>query len=281
MPILLFFTLASSLLFGQEAPFAGADIDRRAFMPRTLALSGNMTARINLNESMYYNPASSAHSRCTSIDGGVAWNKIPSIDGRSDTYFVNALDTEGGFFGGGFGYAKRSISSGASEWELKGLINKLLPGNRVALGVGVSYLSYNQLGQKDKNLNTDFGLLWLITQKSIIGATAYNLLGDKHGIETRSIALGFRQTIWDFFSFDLDFEHRLKKKTTFGGALELLYNNGLMITLSGKRNQYLQNSSWGMGLGYVGPKISFIYGTMNAITAPYSFAHSASVRVFF
>ena len=281
MPILLFFTLASSLLFAQEAPFAGADIDRRMFMPRTLALSGNMTARINLNESIYYNPASSAHSRCSSIDGGVAWNKIPSIDGRSDTYFANALDTEGGIFGGGLGYSKRSISSGASEWGLNGIINKLAFNNKLALGVGISYLSYDQLGQKYNNLNTNFGLLWLVTQKSIIGATAYNLLGDKHGIETRSIAFGFRQTIWDFFSFDLDFEHRFIKKTTFGGALELLYNNGFMITLSGKRNQYLKNSSWGMGLGYVGPKISLIYGTMNAISAPYSFAHSVSIRVFF
>lgn len=273
--------MLSGNLFGQEAPFANTDIDRRIFMPRTLALSGNMTARINLNESIYYNPASSAHSRCMSIDGGIAWNNIPSIDGRSDTYFVNALDTESGMFGGGVGYAKRSISSGGSEWEIKGVINKLMLANRLGLGIGISYLSYSQLGQKDRNFNTNFGLLWLLTPKSIFGATAYNLLGDSRGINTRSLAFGFRQTFWDFFSIDLDLEHRFRKKIMYGGALELLYNNGIMITLSGKRNQFLHNSYWGMGLGYVGPKISLIYGTMNAITAPYSFAHSFSLRVFF
>ncbi len=281
MHILLFLILTSKVLLAQEAPFAQTDIDRRVFMPRTLALSGNMTARVNLNESIYYNPASSAHSRCTSIDAGAAWNNIPSIDGRVDSYFANALDTEGGIFGGGLGYARRSITSGGSEWELRGIINKLLLSNKLALGIGISYLSYNHQGQKGNNVNTDFGLLWLLAPKSIIGVTAYNLLGDKHNLETRALAFGFRQTFWDFFSVDLDFEHRFKKKTTFGGALELLYRNGLMLTLSGKRNQNLKNTSWGMGLGYVGPKISFIYGTMNAITAPFSFAHSASLRVFF
>lgn len=278
MHILLFLilsALSSNLVFAQE------DIDRRMFMPRTLALSGNMTARINLNESIYYNPASSAHSRCTSIDGGIAWNRIPDMNGRVDTYFVNAIDTDGGLFGGGLGYAKRSITSGGSEWEFKGIINRLMFDNKLALGFGVSYLNYNHIVQKDSNFNLDFGLLWLVGPKSIIGATAYNLIGDSNNIKTRSLAFGFRHTMWDFFSVDLDFEHRFKKKTTFGGALELLYTNGLMITLSGKRNQNLKNEYWGMGLGYVGPKISLVYGTMNAITAPYSFFHSASLRVFF
>lgn len=281
MHILFFLILFFNLHNLNATQVADLDVDRRLFMPRTLALSGSMTSRINLNESIYFNPASSAHSRCFAVDGGVSWNKLPALDGRADTYFVNAIDTDSDLFGGGIGYAKRSFTSGGSEWELKGIINKLAFKNRLAIGIGVSYLSTTHLAEKNNNFNTDFGLLFLLAKKSLLGFTAYNLLGDKHNINNRSLAFGFRHTMWDFFSVDIDFEHRLKRKIMVSGALELLYNNGIMLTLSGKRNEYLKNSYWGMGLGYVGPKISIIYGTMNAITAPFSFAHSASIRIFF
>ena len=90
-----------------------------------------------------------------------------------------------------------------------------------------------------------------------------------------------RQTFWDFFAASASFEHRFSKKVNFSGALEMLYRNGIMVTVSGRRNQNIKTTFWGLGLGYVAPKISFLYGTMNAISYPYNFQHSFSVRIFF
>ena len=279
MFILSFLLILQPVIFAQVSPLSDVDIDRRMVMPRSLALSGNQTARIGLNESIYFNPASSAHSRCMSAEGGFMWNSGGINNGRIDSYYVSAIDTENELFGGGMGYSKRDLLPGGSEWELRGIINKLALSNKLGVGIGVSYLSYKHLDQESNNLNADAGLLWLLAPKSTLGVTAYNLFGDKNKINTRSIAFGFRQTMWDFFSIDIDFEHRFSKKITAGAALELVYKDGFMLTISGKRNQNLANSYWGLGLGYLGPKISFIYGTMNAITAPYSFAHSFSIRL--
>jgi hypothetical protein len=255
--------------------------DRRLFMPRSLAMCGAMESRININESLYFNPASSAHSRMFSADTGFTWQHDKEMSGRSDTYYVNAVDTENEMFGGGVGYYKRYVGGIGSEWDVRGMFNKLLVGNRLGLGVGIHYTKFNHRINPTSNLNADFGFIFLLTKKTLIGGTAYNLIGDNNNINTRSIDLGIRHTMWDFFSATFDFEHRFIKKTTFTGALELLYKNGIMITVSTQKNMNLGNIFWGLGLGYVGPKISLIYGTMNAATAPYSFTHSFSLRVFF
>ncbi len=258
------------------------DIDRRLFMPRTLGLSGNMGARINLNESLYINPASSAHSKCFSIDGGYGWNSTSFFDNRIDNFYINAIDTDSDFLGGGAGFYKRRVKGGeGTEWEVRGIINRTMLRNRMAMGIGFSYLSYNYYGKSDNNLNLDFGLMYLLLRKTIVGMTVYNLIGDKKDLRTRSIDFSIRQTFWDFFSTSLSLEHRFDKKINVTGAMELLYKNGMMVTISGRRSQHLKNNFWGLGLGYVAPKISFLYGTMNAMNYPYNFHHSFSIRMFF
>ncbi len=271
--LILILSLISSL--------SAQDFDRRIFMPRTLAMCGAMEARINVNESLYYNPASSAHSRIFSTDAGFTWQHNNLVPGRIDTYYVNAVDTDNAMFGGGLGYYKSNVGGLGSEWDLRGIFNKTLLESRMGLGIGVHYTKFNHGQNRTSNMNVDFGFIFLLTKKTLLGGTGYNLIGDTNGFNTRSIDLGIRHTMWDFFSATFDFEHRFSKKTTFTGALELLYKNGIMITLSGQKNMYLNNIYWGMGLGYVGPKLSVIYGTMNAATGPYSFAHSFSLRVFF
>jgi len=271
------FILILSLLSSLSAQ----SFDQRIFMPRTLAMCGAMDSRININESLYFNPASSAHSRMFSIDTGFTLQHNSLVPGRVDTLYANAVDTENEMFGGGVGYYRRNVGGLGNEWDVRGVFNKLLLKNRMGLGFGVHYTKFNHNVDKTSNMNVDFGAIFLLAQKTLLGGTAYNLIGDKNNINTRSIKLGIRHTMWDFFSATFDFEHKLSKKTTLTGALELLYKNGIMITMSGQRNVQLDNIYWGMGLGYVGPKLSLIYGTMNAATAPFSFMHSFSLRVFF
>ncbi|MCX6112210.1 MAG: hypothetical protein NTY22_02855 [Proteobacteria bacterium] len=279
--MLIFLFLISSL-FAQAQKPSDVDIDRRLFMPRSLGLCGSMVARINLNESIYFNPASAAHSKSFSTEIGYAWNYSSELSKRRmDTYYVNAIDTDTDLFGGGVGYYKKKTKGGAgSEWEARGSINKLIS-KRLAFGLGISHLSYTYFNQASTNFNVDLGLLYLLGQKTILGATAFNLLGDDNNVRTRSIDIGARQAFWDFFAISLDMEHRFDKKINISGALELLYRNGMMINISARREQYTQTNFWGLGLGYVAPKLSIIYGTMNAINYPFSFTHSFSVRVFF
>ena len=277
----IFLFLISSLFAQAQTP-SDIDIDRRLFMPRSLGLCGSMVARINLNESLYFNPASAAHSKSFSTEAGYAWNYSSQLsDRRMDTYYINAIDTDTDLFGGGAGYYKRKLKGGAGyEWEVRGSINKLIS-KRLAFGLGVSHLSYTYFNQKSTNFNLDLGLLYLLGQKTILGATAFNLLGDDSNVRNRSIDMGVRQTFWDFFAVTLDMEHRFYKKINVSGALELLYRNGMLVTISTRREQYTRTNFWGLGLGYVAPKISFIYGTMNAINYPFNFMHSFSLRVFF
>ncbi|MEI6079078.1 MAG: hypothetical protein WCQ53_00370 [bacterium] len=278
----IFLFLISSFFAQAQTP-ADLDIDRRIFMPRSLGLSGSMVSRINLNESLYFNPASSAHSRCFSTEAGYAWNYDSQLGkSRTDTYYVNAIDTNTDLFGGGVGFYKKKTRDGlGAEWEVRGIINKLIS-KRLAFGLGVSRLSYTYFNQASSNFNMDAGLLFLLAQKTMIGATAFNMLGDNtNNVRTRSIDIGARHTMWDFFSASFDFEHRFNKKVNFSGSLEMLYNNGILVTVSGRRNQNLHDTYWGVGLGYVAPKMSIIYGTMNAVSYPYNFMHSFSFRIFF
>ena len=271
---------SSTLLYAQNP--SDADFDRRIFMPRTLGLSGSMGARINLNESLYINPASSAHSRCFSVDGGYMWSKNSFFTNRMDNFYINAVDTDSEVMGGGAGFYKRRVKGGAgSEWEVRGMLNKVILGKRLGFGVSFSHLAHTYYNQSSSNFNLDVGLMYLLFQKTIIGTTFYNALGDDDDIRTRSVDFSVRQTFWDFFAASLSFEHRFNKKVYFSGGLEMLYRNGIMITVSGRRNQHLKTTSWGLGLGYVAPKVSFVYGTMNSVDYPYNFQHSFSVRVFF
>lgn len=257
-----------------QSIFANIDFDRRLLSPRTLALSGAMTSRIALNESLYYNPASSAFSKLYSIEGVYGFKSIEGVR-RIDNYNASIVDTTNKIVGAGFAFTKRS--GGNKEWDFRGNLNKLFFKNRVSFGVGVNYTNY-QVGD---NLNLDLGVLALILENTSVGATFYNIAGDKYDIKTRSIALGIRHSIYEMFSFAIDFEHKFKKKTNLTGSFEFLYKEGFMAALSFKTDNYIDTYYIGAGLGYIGPKVSIIYGTMNSINNIKDFIHSFSFRVFF
>jgi hypothetical protein len=254
------------------------DFDRRLISPRSLALGGAMTARISLNESLNYNPASSAHSKLYSIEASYGFRHKETINNRVDTYNISVIDTKNKTVGAGLSYSRRRSSKTFTEWDINGILNKTFFKNKAAFGLGIDYTSYNV----DSNFNLDFGGIVLLGESTIFGFTAYNLLDDDTSdINTRSIALGIRQKIGYFFAFSLDFEHKIKKKTNIIGAIEFLYKNGIMFAASFKRKEETNTNYWGAGIGYVGPKFSTIYGTMNSFNAPKDFIHSFMLRVYF
>lgn len=254
-----------------------SDFDRRLISPRTLALSGAMTARISLNESLNYNPASSAHSKLYSIEASYGFKNKETIPGRVDTYNISAIDTTNKTVGAGMSYTRRRFSSIGSEWSLSGLLNKTFFQNKAAFGLGIDYNNYIT----NSNFNLDFGGILLLGESTTLGFTGYNLLDDDNNINTRSIALGIKQKIGYFFAVSLDFEHRIKKKINVVGAMEFLYKNGIMFAASFKRKEETNTNYWGAGIGYVGPKFSAIYGTMNSLNAPKDFMHSFMLRIYF
>jgi hypothetical protein len=276
MKILYFILLLPSLLSAQ-----GFEFDRRLVLPRSLSLAGCTDARIAMNESIYQNPASSAQTRIFSAEYNYGWNYVPGIPERMDNYSFSALDTSSEFFGGGLAITDHSIRGIGTEWDFRGILNRSLWDNRLGLGIGIDYAKIRRFDVRDSNFNLDLGALFLATKGLIFGATAYNILNDKkNNIFTSSIALASRYTFWDFFAVDLEFIHKIDKKYSLAGALETLYKSGLMFNLSVMKDQQYGNTLWGGGIGFVAPKVSFIYGTLNSITPPWSFRHALSFRFF-
>lgn len=102
------------------------DFDRRLVLPRALSLAGCANPRISMDESLYYNPASSAHTKMFSSEMSYGWNHISGMPARVDNYSFSALDTSSEFFGGGIAFVDHSISGIGSEWEIKGLVNRTI-----------------------------------------------------------------------------------------------------------------------------------------------------------
>ena len=126
------------LLFSQVLNAQTTASNSRLLLPRILANSGAMTARMSLNESILFNPASSAHSKVYSMEGVYSFEQYPN-NSRAHNYTASILDTKNNdYAGGGVVYNKRVLDSNNSEWELKGIINKLFMENRLATGVGAS-----------------------------------------------------------------------------------------------------------------------------------------------
>jgi len=278
MYILLIFNLFLSLV-------SASDYDRRLFSPRALSLNGALNSRINLNESLYFNPASAAHSKLTSVESSYGWSYYPEYQKqRSSVYSVSAIDTDGPLFGGGGSYTHWGLPGDKnSSWDLRMNVNKLLLSKKVGFGITGSYTKYNFLDSTTnyKNINLDAGLLILVASKTIVGLSGFNLFGDTNDFKNRYFSFSVRQSLWDFCSFTADFTHLIRQKYAVTGAVELIYKAGFMINLSVRHNRNLQTTLWGVGTGYLGPKVSLLYGTMNSFNAPYSFNHSFSLRVFF
>jgi hypothetical protein len=257
------------------------DFDNRMHLPRALALNGNLESRITLNESIYFNPASSAFARVHSIELTYSYFDIKK-DKTAKVYNISLVDLGQTFIGGGIGFTYWNYNDNTNSWNVNGLVNRLLLNNRLGAGFSVSYSKYNISNiEHSVNLNVNFGLLYTLTKKTLLGFTAYNTLGDKNNINTSSFALSIRQTVWDFFSFSLAYNHDLEKDYNFIGSIEFLYKNGFTILSSIKKDYHYDDIFWGAGIGYNAPKLSLIFGTLNSVYDSNINIYSLALRSFF
>jgi len=257
------------------------DIDRRMHFPRALALNGNLDSRLALNESIYFNPASSAFAKVHSVEFSYTWLEEPN-NTNAKVYNISLVDIGQTFIGGGIGYSYYNLNEKGSEWSVNGLINRLFLNNTLASGFSVSYSKYNVENiYNSVNINLNLGFLYILTKKTLLGFTAYNLLGDKNSINTSSFILSIRQTVWDFFSFSLASSYDLEKDLSFIGSLEFMYKNGFTILTSLKKDYNYNDTFWGAGIGYNAPKLSLIFGTLNSVYDANIHIYSLALRSFF
>jgi len=250
-------------------------------LPRALALNGNLDSRLTLNESIYFNPASSAFAKVHSVEFSYSW--LEDNNNSAKVYNISLVDIGQTFIGGGIGYSYWNLNEDKSQWSVNALINRLFLNNTLASGFSVSYSKYNSSNiEHSVNLNLNFGFLYILTKKTLLGFTAYNTLGDKNNINTSSFILSIRQTIWDFFSFSLASSYDLEKKDpAFIGSMEFMYTNGFTILTSIKKDYFYDDNFWGFGIGYNAPKLSLIFGTSNSIYDTNIHMYSLALRSFF
>lgn len=255
-------------------------LDRRMHLPRALALNGNLDSRLTLNESIYFNPASSAFAKVHSVEFSYSW--LEEASSNAKVYNISLVDIGQTFIGGGIGYSYWDLGTDANMWSFNGLINRLFLNNTLASGFSVSYSKYNIKDiDHSVNLNLNFGLLYTLTKKTLIGFTAYNILGDKNKINSNSYVLSVRQTVWDFFSFSFASSYDLEKDYAFIGSMEFMYKNGFTILSSVKKDYFYDDVFWGLGIGYNAPKLSLIFGTSNSIYDTNIHMYSLALRSFF
>lgn len=261
---------------------ANLDFDRKLFLPRALALSGNMESRLALNESIYFNPASSAFAKVQSVEAVYSFSSNDIDGSKPKTLNISLVDLGSTFIGGGIGYSYWDLGDIGTEWSVNAMVNRLFLNNKLGAGISAVYNKYKyDILESNKNINFNFGLLYLLGKKTLLGFSAYNLLGDKNDINTTNFSFSIRQTVLDFFSLSIATNYDLEKDISFVGSFEFMYKNGFTMLASIKEDKYKDNTYWGAGIGYNAPKLSLIYGTMNSIYSPNEFKHSIALRSFF
>lgn len=266
---------------------SNVDFDRRMFLPRALALSGNLDSRLTLNESIYFNPASSAFAKCQSVEAVYSFANDDVRNINPKVLNLSILDTGKTFMGGGVGYTHWDLGDGGSEWSLDAMINRLFLDNTLGAGFSVSYSNYKYDNlETNKNLNFNFGLLYLLGKKTLLGISGYNLLGDRNKINNTSFTGSIRNTMFDFFSLSFAFNYDTEKDISYTGTFEFLYKNGFTVLFSVKEDKFSDastngNTYWGAGIGYNAPKISLIFGTLNSFYSPNENKYALALRSFF
>lgn len=263
------------------------DFDRRAFLPRALALSGNLESRLTLNESIYYNPASSAFAKVQSVEAIYSFSTDDTRNTEPKVLNISLLDTGSTFMGGGLGYTHWNLGSLGSEWNLNAMLNRLFLNNTLGAGFSASYTNYKYDNLETKrNLNFNFGLLYLLGKKTLLGFSAYNLLGDRNKINNTSFSGSIRQTMFDFFSLSASINYETERDFSYVGSFEFMYKNGFTVLCSIKEDKFSDteteaNTYWGAGIGYNAPRLSLIFGTMQSVYTPNEKKYAFALRSFF
>lgn len=276
----LFFTLS---LFAGHASAHASDVHS----PRTLGLGGSGHAGPLLNDSIYLNPSFAAFLQTYSIALNYL-NFKNDGDRKGRGYNVAVQDGRTEFLQAGAAYSVREDGAIAHIGVAKSFFKRF--------GVSGAYKIYMptpQAGRPKKLIHDSILSMTLIPldwlQSSL---TVDNLIESTDGKAHqfyREIILGTKFNVQSIVLLYAD-PHWIPSLTgnTFGHemGLEFVFTRDFFLRLGNFRNSKVPavngyGSGWGLGAGWIAPRISLDYG-FSRVTSPHTYSiHSFGTTVYF
>lgn len=247
------------LIFLSLGVFAAEDFVPIQEKAQGQALAGSM----QLNDSLYSNPAASSLVSVYSVDGSYSLPK---------SFAVSVLDTKTSAIGGAIGYFRKTAEQ---DYFVPGVSvdnQKFIQGAKVALmgrlsnslGIGVSGKSIwgpDSQGKDNRLLDGDVGAIYNGGFFQF-GASLRNVLGGKQVMNFyREYSLGARLAYEQILSLSVASQSKLNSASPYQIGVGAEYVSPYYFSIRGGYRNLLQDQKtfWSMGASFVSPKLSFHY----------------------
>ena len=256
--------------------------------PRTLSLGGAGHAGPLLNDSIYLNPAFGSFLPSYAFALNYTTFSGPSLDGVNDyhgrLYNVSVQDGRSELFQAGVGFTQRedtrALHIGASKAVIKqlgfGLGAKFFfppdsfgnPVKDMSFSIGALPLDWLQVSLLIDNLIEPDPIKAMNLYREIVLGTKFNFLGsamlyiDPHYMPSLAQPYGHEIGLEITMFADLFFRLGLFKNATLGYIAD-------------------RGRGYGLGIGWIGPRLSLDYAFSRVLEPHDSIAHSFSATIFF
>lgn len=251
--------------------------------PRTAALGGAGHAGPTLNDAIYLNPSYGALLPSYSLAIGYLWYTGDLLHGRGLN--VSIQDGRSELFQAGVGYTQREDANTVHIGAAKSLNEKLGTG----LGAKFFFLKGDsRTAVREATFSTTFVPVQWMQLAVIVDNLFQTASSREHGLY-REIILGTKVNVQNLVliyfdphftpSLDRTYGHELGLE--FGVATDFFvrmgqFHNSLVPSQQGARGR-----GYGLGFGWIGPRMSLDYALSRPITPEASTVHNMSMTVYF
>lgn len=261
--------------------------------PRTLALGGAGHAGPILNDAIYLNPSYVSFMPSYSLGFYYQWfegaQKLPSgrpeIKGRS--WNVSIQDGRSELFQAGAAFTHRDSGNFIHVGASKSVVNRL--------GVGIGWKFYRPLDGSRKGIHDAiFSTTFLAAQWLQVVGIVDNLLQTRDARNYRlhrELILGTKANVMGILLayFDPHYTPSLPEGQRFGHelGLEVTPFTDVFFRFGNFRNaaqpflDQQRGRGYGLGAGWISPRISFDYGVSRVLSRPSATTHSFGATLYF
>jgi len=255
------------ILFVNTTLFAAAEIATA----QARATGDSLTGALQLNESLYSNPASSAFARTYSVEGSYY---------GSSTFSASVLDTRTSKVGGSIGYFRKEVpfSEDSFQGAKLGLVGKMSP--RIGVGI-VGKILWGPTGPKsESNLKDADGGVLVNLGSLKLGGLVRNLFGGDESLGANREwgiggQFGFKKVL--FLSAASLSDWKDPGPYQFGVGVEYVYQQKYAFKAGYRLLTKAGDSFWGLGASILGPKMMVHYSMEIPNDAGYETEHVLSL----
>jgi len=252
--------------------------------PRTLSLAGSGRAGALLTDTITLNPSLLGFYQIAAVTGAYYWQNPKQS--AAPLFHLSAIDGANPLFGAGFAYTRTSYLDFFHLSAAKKIFETFsvgLHGKRFATRSNSMAAQGSSVVGYDAGVSASYFSKDILPFPFMFSLTSDNLISNSQNqalIGGRQIALGIKFNVYDILVFygDEVFEKKFSQKlSTTAGALELSLGGGFFIRsgISGGNEK-----SWGLGGGWVGPRIAINYGFQKSKSPIDEKVSSVSLDIF-